>query len=453
MLCLSASVKAQKYNNGLVDKIIALVGNEMVQLSTLEGEVDQMTFMGMVSDRNIRCRALENILVQKLMLNQAKIDSLEVSESDVEIRLEEWLNEWKTAARGEKALEERFNKPYFKIKQDMRERLSEQLLTSEMRGKLQRELPNLTPKEVEKFFNKTDKDSLPIIPIQYQMRQIVLYPAKEDAVLAVKEELLTLRERVMNGENFGALAVSYSQHESAMRRGELGPNPKQNFYPAFSDAAMALRPGQVSQIVETPDGFHIIQLIEKEGDMFNVRHILRKPQFGSDVRQKAFNHLDSIKNLLLQDSLTFEFAAMRYSMDPKSSLNKGLLSDENTGSTFFEKDQLSPTDFRAINNLQPGQISEPYESTDFGSGVSVTMDRPNDGRSGNTVYKIIKLEKIIPAHPANLKDDYPVILQYAQYQRLNDAEEQFISSKQKITYIIIDPLFRECPFERVGWIK
>ena len=454
MLCLSASVKAQKYDNGLVDKVIAVVGSEMIQLSTLESEVSQMILMGMVSDRNIRCRVLEDKLTQILLLNQAKLDSLEVNEGNVEMRLEEQLQNWKTQVGGEKVLEDYFNKPYFKIRQEMREHLRDQFLTMEMRGKIQKELPALTPKEVEKFFNKTDKDSLPIIPIQYQMRQIVLYPPKEDAVLAVKEELLTLRERVMNGESFGSLAVSYSQDpRSAMRRGELGMASKQVFYPAFSDAAMALRPGQVSQIVETPDGFHIIQLIEKEGDMFNARHILLKPQFGSNVRQNAFQKLDSLKNLILQDSITFELAATRYSMDPKSRLNSGLLSDENTGSTFFEKDQLSPTDFRAINNLQPGQISEPYESTDFGSGVSATTGRPNDGRSGNTVYKIIKLDKIIPAHPANLKDDYPVILQYAENQRMNDEEERFIASKQKTTYIVIDPLFRECPFQRGGWVK
>jgi len=454
MPCLLTSAKAQRYNNGLVDKIVALVGNEMIQLSTLEGEVSQMILMGVVSDRNIRCRVLENILIQKLLLNQARLDSLEVNEGNVEMELENRIQEWKTQAGGEKALEEHFKKPLFKVRQEVRDQLREQLLTMQMRSKLQSDLPSLTPKEVERFYNKTDKDSLPIIPIQYQLRQIVLYPSKEDAVLAVKEELLNLRERVMNGENFGSLAVTYSLDPgSAFRRGELGMAAKQIFYPAFSDAAMALRPGQVSQIVETPDGFHIIQLIEKDGDMFNARHILRKPQYGTDVRQKSFNQLDSLKNQILKDSLTFEQAATRFSMDPKSSRNSGLLSDENTGSIYFEKDQLSPTDYRAIGTLQPGQISEPYESTDFGSGVSATFGRPNDGKSGNIVYKIIKLDKIIPAHPANLKDDYPIILDFANNQRSNEVIEKFLEEKQKTTYIVIDPLFAECPFQRSGWVK
>ena len=452
--CLLSPAKAQKYDNGLIDKIIATIGSEMLQLSTLEGEVNQMTFMGIVTDRNIRCRVLEDLLVQKLLLNQARLDSLEVNESTVEMHLENRIQEMKTQAGGEKSLEDYFNKPIFRIKQDFREILREQLLTMNMREKLQSNLPLLTPKEVEKFYHQTDKDSLPIIPIQYQLRQIVIYPSKEEAMLTVREELLGLRERVMNGENFGTLAVMYSEDPgSAQRRGELGLSAKQMFWPAFSDAAMILRPGQVSPIVETPDGFHIIQMIEKEGDMFNARHILRKPKFGSEARKKAFNTLDSLANLITKDSLTFEIAATRYSMDPKSSRNNGLLADENSGSTFFEIDQLSPTDFTAIRNLKPGEISMPYESTDFGSGVGFSAGRPNDGTSGNTVYKIIKLEKIIPAHPANLKDDYPVILRFAENQRLNEVVERFIAEKQKTTYIVIDQLFHGCTFQRSGWVK
>ena len=452
--CLLTPAIAQRYNNGLIDKVISIVGTEMIQLSSLEGEVEQMMGMGVISDRNIRCQVFENLLVQKLLLNQSRLDSLEAGEGEVEMELEDYIQRYKTHFGSEKGMEEYFKKPIFRIRQDWREMIKEQLLTMKMRMKLQSDLPSLTPKEVEKFFRQTDKDSLPIIPIQYQLRQIVLYPSKEEAVLNVKEELLNIRERVMNGENFGALAVTYSQDPgSAQRRGELGMSAKQMFWPAFSDAAIILRPGQVSQIVETPDGFHIIQMIEKDGDMFNARHILRKPQFGSDVRQKAFHTLDSLKNLIVSDTLSFEAAATRFSMDPKSSRNQGLLADENSGSTFFEIDQLSPNDYNAIRNLQLGEISLPYESTDFGSGVGNSLGRANDGRSGNTVYKIIKLEKIIPAHPANLKDDYPVILDYARNQRMNEIVEQFIADKQKTTYIVIDPLFQGCPFERSGWIK
>jgi len=455
LFCLQTPASAQKYENGLIDKIIALVGSETIQLSTLEGEVSQMMLMGVTTDRNIRCRVFENLLIQKLLLNQAKLDSIPSNADEVETRMENRIQELKMhIGGGDKALEEVFKKPLFKIKQDIRESIEEHYLTQSMQQKLLTGLPSLTPKEVEKFYHQTDKDSLPIIPIQYQLRQIVLYPSKEDAVLAVREELLSLRERVLNGENFGTLAVSYSQDPgSALRRGELGMSSRQLFWPVFSDAAMTLRPGQVSPIIETPDGYHLIQLIEKDGDMFNARHILRKPQFGSDVRQQAFNKLDSLKNLIQADSLTFELAATRFSMDPKSRLNNGLLADENSGSTFFEKDQLSPTDYAAIRDLKPGQISISYESTDFGSGVGFSAGRPNDGRSGNTVYKIIKLEKIIPAHPANLKDDYPVILNFAENQRMEKVVEEFISEKQKSTFIVIDPLFSGCSFERKGWVK
>ncbi|MCL2738297.1 MAG: peptidylprolyl isomerase [Bacteroidales bacterium] len=451
LLCFPAPTQAQQYGNGLIDKVVAIVGNEVIQLSTIEGEVRDMMVQGVVSDRNIRCKVLENMLVQKLLLNQARLDSIPMRHDIVEQNLDERIQYMKSALGGEKGVENYYNKPLFRLRQDWRELLGEQVLTMGMRQKLQEAHPPLTPKEVEIFYNQVDKDSLPIIPIQYQIRQIVIYPPKEEAVLLVQERLLEFRERILNGSSFAALASAYSEDlGTVLRGGELGLTAKQFFHPPFADAAMALRPGQVSQIVETPDGFHLIQLIEKtEDEMFNARHILLRPKFSNEIRQKAFRTLDSLKSQILADSITFELAAVQYSMDPKSRNSRGLVADENTGSTFFEKDQLNPADYNALRNLQPGQISDTYEATDSG----LTPGRPNDGKSGNTVYKVIKLERIIPAHPANIKEDYQVILDFATNQRLEKVVEDFIAQKQKTTYIRIDPLFWECPFQRPGWIK
>ena len=450
LLSILTPAQAQRYNNGLIDKIIGLVGNEMIQLSALEAEVREMMAQGVISDRNIRCKVFENMLTHKLLLNQARLDSIPARDDTVEQQLEHRILEVKSILGGEKAMEEYFNKPMFRIKHDWREQIREQVLVVGMRQKLIADLPPLTPKEVEKFYNQVDKDSLPIIPIQYQIRQIVIYPAKEEAVLKVRERLLELRERIINGERFTNLAAIYSEDPGTqLRGGELGLTSKNLFHAPFADAAMALRPGQVSQIVETPDGFHLIQLIEKtDDDMFNARHILLRPKYGSDVRLKAFKTLDSLKNQILKDSISFELAATYYSMDPKSRFNRGLVADDNSGSTYFEKDRLNPTDYDALRNLKPGEISDPYETTDSG----LTPGRPNDGTSGNTVYKIIRLERTIPAHLANLKDDFQVILDLANNQRFEKVIEEFIAQKQKTTYIRIDPLFAECPFQRPGWV-
>lgn len=441
MLFFSCALTAQTYKGGLIDKTVALVGNDIITISQLETEVQMMMAQGFPSDGNMRCEILENLLIQKLFLTQARLDSLVVNIDQVEASLNDRINDMLVKIGGEAEIEKYFKKPLHKLRNDWREVLQEQSLTQQMQQKVMSSAPEMTPSEVEKFYKKTDKDSLPIISTQYKIRQIVLYPSKEAAAMVVKEKLLELRNRIIKGERFATLATMYSQDGSASKGGELGMAPKNIYWPAFTDAAMALKPGQISQIVETPDGFHIIQMIEKDGDMFNARHILIQPSYTSEDKTKAFKTLDSLKNQITADSLTFDIAARAYSQDLKSAINGGIMVDENTGSMYFEKDQLKPADYYMLKDMKPGDISDPFESLD------------NEGRSGNTIYKLIKLEEIIPSHTANLKQDFMIIQNIANNRQQMEAVTKFIKEKQKTTLIIVDDAYRKCNFDNEGWFK
>ncbi|MBQ7017849.1 MAG: peptidylprolyl isomerase [Bacteroidales bacterium] len=442
LMVIPVTLSAQRYENGLADKTIALIGNEAIFLSQLEAEIQVMAAQGQGTDRNTRCQMLENIMEHKLFLNQARLDSLEVGEDNVEMDLQQRLSTVLTQLGGEKEVEEYFKKPIHKLKEEWRDMLREQSLIQQMQQEVMRGAGQATPSEVEKFYKQADESDLPIISTQYRISQIVLYPDQNSAKLAAKERLLSFRERILKGEKFSTLATLYSEDPgSAIKGGELGMASKNIFWPQFSDAAMALKNGQISQIVETPDGLHLIQMIEKDGEMFNARHILLKPKYTSDDRIKAFNKLDSLKTKIEADSISFELAARINSEDPKSAVSGGLMADENTGSTLFEKDLLKPADYSVIKDMKEGEISEPFESTD------------NEGRSGNTIYKILRLEKIIPSHTATFKDDFEVILNIANSDRQQKAIDNFIKEKQAITYIKLDDLFKQCNFEREGWIK
>ena len=442
LLTVPLALNAQRYENGLADKTIVLIGNEAIFLSQLESEIQVMAAEGRGVDRNTRCQVLENMMVHKLFLNQAKLDSLVVSEDNVEMELQNRVSNVLTGLGGEKAVEKRFGKPLYRLKEEWRSALRDQSLMQQMQQKIMMEAGSSTPAEVEQFYKEADESDMPIISTQYKISQIALYPDREAAKVATKERLLAFRDRIIKGEKFSTIATLYSEDPgSAIRGGELGMASKNLFWPQFGDAAMALKEGQISQIVETPDGFHIIQMIKKDGEMFNARHILLKPKYTVEDRNKAFNKLDSLIALVRADSITFEMAAMANSEDLKSAIGGGVMVDPNTGATFFEKDQLKPADYAVIKGMKEGEISSPFESLD------------DEGRNGNIIYKIVRLDKVIPSHPATYKDDYMVIQGIADRKRQTEAIDKFVKEKQAVTYIKLDDLFKQCNFEREGWIK
>ena len=437
------TLSAQKYK-GVVDKTVAVIGGETILLSDVEAEVQQMSMGGSSSDKDMRCQVLEGMLDAKLFLMQARVDSLTVNQDMVSASLTQRMDYFRTRMGGDEEMEKYFNKPLYKLRQEWMKALEDQSLIEQERSQIASAISEVTPYDVKEYMDATDPEDLPVVPVKYQMSQICIYPDRAKAAMAVKEKLLSLRERIMNGEKFSTLARIYSEDPGSARRGgELGLASKSIFWPAFSDAAMALRPGTISQIVETPDGFHIIEVIEKKGDMFNARHILLKPQYTAEDREKAFHTLDSLKTQIEAGEITFEMAARFFSEDPATRTNGGQMSDPSTGSSYFEIDQMKPADYAAVKDLKVGEISQPVESLD------------NEGylqeRSGNLVYKILRVDKIIPAHTATFENDYTEILDKVQMNKQLAAIDEFINKKAKETYIVIDPLFAECEFSREIW--
>ncbi|MBR7068072.1 MAG: peptidylprolyl isomerase [Bacteroidales bacterium] len=421
----------------VIDKVVAVVGGEKILLSDIEEEYMRSKMQGGQSDLS-KCQLLENMLTHKLLLNQAKIDSLESNAMNVENELERRLRYFVAQIGSEQALERYFNRSMYQIKDDLRESIAEQMLAQQMQQKIVEKV-NLTPEEIKHFYNEIPQDSIPEVPLQYELQQIMIYPpASNEAKYAVRQKLLDIRERVLNGERFTTLATLYSEDRaSAVHGGELGMRSRDEYVKEFANAAFNLKEGQVSSVVESEYGFHLIQMIENKGNTANVRHILMKPQYSSDMMSAAVARLDSISTAIASDSITFEKAAARFSADKKSAMNHGVVINPYTGTTLFQKEQLETADYYIIRDLREGEYSKPFESRDEHTNVAL---------------KVIKVKRIIPAHRANLTDDYDAIQRIAKTQAEHSILKNWVRKTVRNTFIKIDPEFHSCKFE-MPWVK
>jgi len=422
----------------MLDQVVAIVGDKIVMQSDIENQKLQLIAQGYNTD-DIRCQILEELLSQKLLLTQAELDSLTVGYNRVESELDRRINYFIRQIGSEKKLEDYYNKSILEIKEDFRPLISEQLLTQMMQSTIVENI-SISPKEVTKYYNKLHPDSIPMLNAEYEIQQIVIRPsANEEAKAEAREKLLSLRQRIVDGERFSTLAVLYSEDPGSARKGgELGFRTQDELDSEFAKAAFSLKGDGVSRIVESSFGFHIIQLIAKEGSQVNVRHILIKPRIDINEKVKATEKLDSVANLLRTDNITFKVAAYKYSNDEKSMLNEGIMVNERNSSTKFELDELPQEMYTVVQNSKIGELSEPFESTDD---------------QGDIVYKVIRIKQKIESHKANLKDDYEKIEQMALGEKQQKIIEEWLVEHKKKTYIHIDNSFKDCEFLKNGWIK
>jgi len=426
----------------VVESVVAVVGNEVVYLSEIEGQLVQLKAeRDPTPVEQLRCRIYEDQLIQKLFLDQARIDSIEVSSESVESDLNSRLTEYIRRAGSEQALESYFNKSMTEIRKDLREMLTNQYIVQETQGTIAQNI-TVTPEEVKKYFNTIPRDSLPLMPRKVQLSIISVEPPDMEASKAeVRQRLLDLRSQIINGKSFSALAILYSEDPgSAPKGGELGFNTRGELAKPYAEAAWSLKQGVVSKIVETEFGFHIIQLIDRKGDMVNSRHILMKPKLSADQTEWSILKLDSIAALVRTDSLTFSQAAMRFSSDKATRANGGKMVSENPSErvNWMTLDELSREVNLVVRNMKLGEISEPFRTTDA---------------KGNSIYCIIKLDAEVPAHSVNMQDDYNFLAEAALRNKQTQVYEDWIREKIKRTYIRVSDDFRGCQFHYSGWFE
>ncbi|MDR0414334.1 MAG: peptidylprolyl isomerase [Prevotellaceae bacterium] len=436
-LCFTFSTVTGQQN--VLDKVLAVVGNEALLESDVEVELMQLRAQGQQVDGDVRCSVFEQLLLQKLLLTQAKLDSLKENDMMVMQEVEQRIRIITAQLGSTQELEKYFGKPLFRIKEEWTEQMRERSLTQQMQMNIVSAVL-ITPRDVEVFYKSLPRDSFPMVPDQYVIQQIAKYPPSGSEVrFQVRERLLELRERVMNGDNFRSLAVMYSEDlASARRGGELGMRLREELTKPFADAAFALKPGQVSQIVETEFGFHIIQMIEKRDEMANVRHILIRPTFSTETQQEASRLLDSVAALIRSDSISFERGVVLYSEDKNTRLSGGYVVNQQTLSIRFEKDQLIPNDYYVLRDMKEGELSTPFESKD---------------NSGHDIFKIIKLKEFIPSHRANFEQDYMVIHDIAKNRKQQATFDAWVDKHVQSAYIFIEPDMCHCNFNRKEWVR
>ncbi|MBN1650383.1 MAG: peptidylprolyl isomerase [Bacteroidales bacterium] len=417
----------------ILDEVVAVVGKNIILQSDVETQYLQYRMQGYIegSSSTIKCDILKELVFQKLLLNQADIDSIVVSPVQVEQELDRRFRYYISQFGSQEKLEEYYHKSVDQFKEEMREIIADQIVQQDVQQEITKNV-TITPKEIKVFYKEILQDSLPLINTAYQVAEIVKKPPISAAEkLAVKEKLLNLRTRILKGENFATLAILYSEDPgSAKKGGELGMYGRGELYPEFETAAFGLKEGEISGIVETEAGYHIIQMIEKKGDFVNVRHILLRPKISPYALQEAATFLDSIQDLIVKDSITFKDAALKFS-DEQNRFSGGFIINQKTGNAMFQAEDLDPKVFYVIDKMQVGQVSK---------AISYTTIKNQEA------YRLLKLVKKVPAHKANMIQDYDIIQKAAINKKKQAVIDEWVKERAAKTYIHINDKFSNCSY-------
>lgn len=439
LICTLLNSYAQpgKHN---IDKVAAVVGNNIILLSDLNQEYTQYLYQGNPPNESIKCKILQNTLTQKLLKQQAEIDSVMVEDGQVDDEVDKRMRSMMQRAGGQERLEQFLNKSVLQYKDEMRPTIKDGLIAQKMQGKITENI-NVTPMEVEKYF-KSLGDSIPEFNTEVEVGEIILDPKLSRAEKQrFRDKIEALRLRIKGGDDFGVLAKTYSEDPgSSADGGDLGFFDRSMMAKEFTAWAFKLKAGEISPVFETEFGFHILQVIERRGEQVHARHILVRPATTPESLTRLKLHADSVYNKIIANKLSFAAAANLYSDNKESKYNGGMmLNAENVQArtTFIPIDKLDPSVFLVIDTMKIGGISKPDLYT------------AADGKQG---YRLLYLKSKIPPHKANMAQDFPKIRDAAQSDKINRTLSEWFEKRRESTYIKIDDEFNTCDELKI-WTK
>lgn len=432
--------------NNIIDEIVWVVGDEAILKSEVEEYRKNVLMQNQRIDGDPYCFIPEQLAVNKLFLDQAKLDSIQVQERDINRTADAYINEYISNIGSAEKVQEYFQKDMNSLRDDTRRMVREGQLIQGVQQKRFGQI-SLSPSEIRKYYNSIPQDSVPFIPTTMEVQIITVNPAVPlSEIDAIKARLRDYTDQITSGRNsFSTLALLYSEDPgSAVRGGELGFSERTSYVPEFASVAFSLNdPTKVSNVVETEYGFHIIQLIERRGDRANFRHILLKPQIPQVSLDTALARLDSVKTLIDEKKINFDEAATFFSADKDTRNNKGIMVNTNQqsinmGTPRFNLNELNQDIANVVGEMTVGQLSKPF----------IMLDK-----NGKKVAAIVKVTNRIEGHKANLNNDYQAIRGMAEDARKQELMDEWLREKIKNTYVRIDPAWRECEFKYEGWIK
>ncbi len=430
---------AQEAEN-IIDEIIWVVGDEAILRSEVENERKRMLYQGEKIDGDPYGVIPEQMAIQKLFINQAIIDSVEVSDEQVEAQVDAQMNMFIAQIGSKEKLEEYLEKPISQLRSEWRTGIRNNGIMQQMQQKLVEDV-TITPSEVRLYFERLPKDSIPFIETQVEVQIITLQPqVSKQQVDEIKNRLRDFTNRVNSGESeFSTLAILYSEDPgSAAMGGELGFKAKGAYVPEFSAVAFQLtEPGKVSKVVETEFGYHIIQLIERRGDRANFRHILLTPKVSAKELTDARARMDTLRMDLDSAKFSFEEAARYLSSDKNTRNSGGMMTSERSGAARMTMDELPAEVARVVARMEVGEISKPFVM--------------KDSKTSRDQVAIVKLKRRIPGHKATYYDDYQTVKEIYEQHLHQEIIENFIREKQKTTYVRIKPGWEKYDFKYPGW--